>query len=82
MVKQSDLLFFKRFATTAICVKHDPIAAAVAVIKFIDAGMREGKITRVFLDDFLTMNLLLDNAVKGVWIEPSTYALSDKKKWV
>lgn len=80
VVKQSDIAFFKRFATHAIGVKDNPIAAALSIIKFIDSGMRGGKITRIFLDDFLTMNLLLDNALKNVFIDPGSYAISDKKE--
>ena len=72
--------FFKRFATHAIAVKDSPVAAALAIIKFIDCGMKGGKITRVFLDDFLTMNLLLDNALKNVWVDPGNYTISDKKE--
>lgn len=80
VVKQSDVAFFKRFATNAIGVKDNPIAAALSIIKFIDSGMKRGKITRVFLDDFLTMNLLLDNALKNVWVDPGSYVISDKKE--
>ncbi|MCW5318470.1 hypothetical protein GTQ43_33580 [Nostoc sp. KVJ3] len=80
VVKQSDVAFFKRFATHAIAVKDSPVAAALAIIKFIDCGMKGGKITRVFLDDFLTMNLLFENALKNVWIDPGSYAISDKKE--
>jgi hypothetical protein len=80
VVKQSDVAFFKRFATHAIAVKDSPVAAALAIIKFIDCGMNAGKITRVFLDDFLTMNLLLDNALKNVWVDPGSYVISDKKE--
>ncbi|MBD2527370.1 hypothetical protein [Nostoc sp. FACHB-133] len=80
VVKQSDIAFFKRFATHAIAVKDSPVAAALAIIKFIDCGMKGGKISRVFLDDFLTMNLLFENALKNVWIDPSSYAISDKKE--
>ncbi|MBC1222326.1 hypothetical protein [Nostoc sp. UCD120] len=80
VVKQSDIAFFKRFATHAIGVKDNPIAAALSVIKFIDSGMKGGKITRVFLDDFLTMNLLLDNALKNVWIDPGSYVITEKKE--
>ncbi|MHC5779645.1 hypothetical protein [Nostoc sp.] len=80
VVKQSDVAFFKRFATHAIGIKDDPIAAALTIIKFIDAGMKAGKITRVFLDDFLTMNLLLDNALRNVWVDPISYSISDKRE--
>lgn len=80
VVKQSDIAFFKRFATEAIGVKQNPIAAAVSIVKFIDSGMQGGKITRIFLDDFLTMNLLLDNALKNVWFDPGSYAISEKKE--
>ncbi len=80
VVKQSDIAFFKRFATHAIGVKENPVAAALSIIKFIDSGMKGGKITRVFLDDFLTMNLLFENALKNVWIDPGSYVISDKKE--
>lgn len=80
VVKQSDVAFFKRFATHAIGVKENPVAAALSIIKFIDSGMKSGKITRVFLDDFLTMNLLFENALKNVWIDLGSYAISDKKE--
>ncbi len=80
VVKKSDIPFFKKFATTAIGVKENPVFAALSIIKFIDSGMNEGRITRVFLDDFLTMNLMFDNALKGVWIDSGSYAISDKKE--
>lgn len=80
VVKQSDVAFFKRFATHAIAVKDSPVAAALAILKFIDSGMKSEKITRVFLDDFLTMNLLLDNALKNVWVDAGSYVISDKKE--
>jgi hypothetical protein len=80
VVKASDVSFFKKFATQAVGVKDNPIAAALSIIKFIDSGMRGGKITRIFLDDFLTMNLLLDNALKNVWIDPGSYVISEKKE--
>ncbi|MHC5822146.1 MAG: hypothetical protein ACYT04_41450 [Nostoc sp.] len=80
VVKQSDVAFFKRFATHAIAVKDSPVAAALAIVKFIDAGMKAGKITRIFLDDFLTMNLLLDNGLKNIWVDPVSYVISDKKE--
>lgn len=80
VVKQSDIAFFKKFATHAIGVKENPINAALSIIKFIDSGMRGGKITRVFLDDFLTMNKILDNALKNVWVDPGSYLVSDKKE--
>lgn len=80
VVKQSDVTFFKKFATHAIGVKENPIAAALSIIKFIDSGMKGGKITRVFLDDFLTMNLMFENALKNIWIDPSSYTISEKKE--
>lgn len=80
VVKKSDIPFFKKFATTAIGVKDNPVFAALAIIKFIDSGVNEGRITRVFLDDFLTMNLMFDNALKNLWIDPDTYAVFDKKE--
>ena len=80
VVKQSDVAFFKRFATHAIAVKDSPIAAALAIIKFIDSGMKAGKITRVFLDDFLTMNLMLANALNNIWVDPFNYSISDKRE--
>lgn len=80
VVKQTDVAFFKRFATHAIAVKDSPVAAALAIIKFIDAGMKAGKITRIFLDDFLTMNLLLDNGLKNILVDPVSYVISDKKE--
>ncbi|MHC5722633.1 MAG: hypothetical protein ACYTXY_00430 [Nostoc sp.] len=80
VVKQSDVAFFKRFATHAIGVKDDPIAAALTIIKFINCGMKEGKISRIFLDDFLTMNLMLGNALKNIWLDPINYSISEKKE--
>ncbi|MHC5862413.1 hypothetical protein, partial [Nostoc sp.] len=80
VVKKSDLAFFKSFATTALCIKDNPVNAVVEIIKFIDAGMKEGKITRLFLDDFLTMNVMLENALKGIYLEPNSYYISEKKE--
>ncbi len=80
VVKASDITFFKKFATHAIGVKDNPIDAALSIIKFIDSGMKGGKITRVFLDDFLTMNIMLENALKNVWVDPGSYMISDKKE--
>lgn len=80
VVKRTDLSFFKAYANKAYCVKDSPINIAIEIIKFIDTGMKPGKITRVFLDDFLTMNVILENALKGIYIEPNSYCIQDKKE--
>ncbi|MHC5917745.1 MAG: hypothetical protein ACYTXE_43795, partial [Nostoc sp.] len=80
VVKKTDLAFFKAFANKAYCVKDSPVNIAVAIIEFIDAGMKPGKITRIFLDDFLTMNVMLENALKGIYIEPNSYCIQEKKE--
>jgi hypothetical protein len=80
VVKKSDLPFFKRFATKALCVKDNPVYAAVEIIKFVDAGMKAGKITRLFLDDFLTMNTMLKSSLSNVFIDPVSYCVSDKRE--
>lgn len=74
VVKQSDLQAFKKCSDNALCVKSSPVDAAVAIIKFINQGMHhDGNVKRLFLDDFLTMIGKLENACKGLFINPSNY---------
>jgi hypothetical protein len=81
VVKKSDVEAFKGISDQCLSVKNGAVTAAVAVIKFIDASTSHtGNISRLFLDDFLTMLKYFETGLKGKLIDPETFAVFDSKK--
>lgn len=76
VVKASDLQAFQACSDKALCVKDSPVTVAIAIINFINSGMtRDGKVKRLFLDDFLTLIGKLENACKGAYFNVSSGSL-------
>ncbi|RUT02725.1 hypothetical protein DSM106972_056450 [Dulcicalothrix desertica PCC 7102] len=81
VVKKSDIEAFRGVSDKCISVKSGAVTAAVEIIKFIDGSTSHtGNISRLFLDDFLTMQKYLETGTKGKFINPENYAVFDSKK--
>jgi hypothetical protein len=71
VVKTSDVDAFRGVSDDAVSVKHGAVSAARKIIRFIDGSTKHtGNISRLFLDDFLTMIKYFDTALKGKFIDP------------
>ncbi|BAZ42381.1 hypothetical protein NIES4101_83500 [Calothrix sp. NIES-4101] len=81
VVKKSDVDAFRGVSDKCLCVKSGVTTAAVAIIKFIDASTNHtGNISRLFLDDFLTMIKYFETGLKGKLVDPETFSVFDSRK--
>jgi hypothetical protein len=81
VVKKSDVDAFKGVSDNCLCVKSGAVTAAIAIIKFVDGSTSHtGNVSRLFLDDFLTMQKYFETALKGKFIDPETCAVFDSRK--
>lgn len=81
VVKRADVESFKKIASNVICSKTSSKRAAIEIIKFINEGMtHDGKVKRLFLDDYLTSQKYLAAATKKTYIDLETYAIFESQK--
>lgn len=81
VVKQSDVAAFRGVSDNCLCVKDDTEQVAVTILKFISQSCRPSEsISRLFLDDFLTMNEYFDTNLSGVYVNTTTYEVYYSKK--
>jgi hypothetical protein len=77
VVKPTDKPVFSAVADECLLVGDSPRTAAVAILEFIRESMgAHGQVRRLFLDDFLTMNKKFSAALKGLWVNPLTLAVT------
>ncbi|MBW4603934.1 MAG: hypothetical protein KME29_31310 [Calothrix sp. FI2-JRJ7] len=82
VVKKTDVKAFSAVADKVISVKDSPLQAAIEILKFISASMHNhGQVRRLFLDDYLTMNKILQVSLSGIFINPQTFEyFTDRKE--
>ena len=81
VVKKEDVASFQGISDQVLCVKTNPKKAAVEILKFIDSAMGSSeKISRLFLDDYLTAQKYFAAGLKGCYIDLETFSTFDTKK--
>ena len=81
VVKKEDVASFRGISNQVLCVKTNPKKAAVEVLKFIDSAMGSSeKVSRLFLDDYLTAQKYFTAGLKGCYIDLETFSTFDTKK--
>ncbi|MBW4571195.1 MAG: hypothetical protein KME31_25225 [Tolypothrix carrinoi HA7290-LM1] len=81
VVKRSDVKSFQGVSDNCLCVDASPRQAAIAILRFIENSKnKDNSIRRLFLDDFLTMNKYFETALRGLYINPTTFDVVSSKK--
>ena len=81
VVKKEDVKSFQNISDQVLCVKTNPKKAAIAILKFIDSAMcSSDKISRLFLDDYLTAQKYFATGLKGSYVDLETFKAFDSKK--
>ncbi|NJM19902.1 MAG: hypothetical protein HC907_14995 [Richelia sp. SM1_7_0] len=81
VVKKDDVPSFQGISDQVLCVKTNPKKAAVEILKFIDSAMGASeKVSRLFLDDYLTTQKYFATGLKGCYVDLETFSTFDSKK--